>query len=99
MSRTELDTLERVSVSYPSQYNVIFHNDDETPMMFVVQLLVEIFEHPIERAMVITESVHSSGKGIAGTYSKEIAEQKVSEAAEVILANGFPLKITHEKVD
>ena len=30
----------------PPRYRVIYHNDDFTPMEFVMQLLTEIFHHP-----------------------------------------------------
>jgi ATP-dependent Clp protease adaptor protein ClpS len=98
MSHAESDTLEQVRIGYPSQYNVLIHNDDQTPFAFVIQLLVEIFDHDLASAEKVTTQVHESSKGVAGTYSREIADQKVAESNEVISATGFPLKVTKEKV-
>ena len=34
---------ERVAVKPPGMFNVVFHNDDYTPMDFVIAVLVELF--------------------------------------------------------
>lgn len=96
---TQTNTAEAVRVAYPSRYNVVVHNDNETPIVFVIQLLIELFDHTMERARDITMHVHEQGRGIAGTYSREIAEQKMLDAKTVIAGNGFPLKLTIEKVE
>ena len=57
----------------PSKFAVVLHNDDYTPMEFVVFVLQEIFHHPFERAERIMLSVHNDGMGVAGIYHFEIA--------------------------
>ena len=44
---TEINVKERIKdvVQEPGKYKVIFANDNETPMDFVVELLVDIFRH------------------------------------------------------
>ena len=82
----------------PGKFAVALHNDDFTPMEFVVYVLQEIFHHPSDRAEQIMLSVHKEGMGIAGVYRLEIAEQKAYETAECAKENQYPLKITIEEV-
>ena len=82
----------------PPKYKVIFVNDDYTPMEFVIHLLVEIFNKNLEQAKDITVQIHEQGKGIAGTYNFEIAEQKVQESTMISRHNGHPLAVMMEKV-
>ena len=82
----------------PGKFAVILHNDDYTPMEFVVYALQEVFNHPHERAERIMMSVHKEGLGVAGIYRLEIAEQKAYETAELAKENQYPLKITIEEI-
>jgi len=82
----------------PGKFAVALHNDNFTPMEFVVFVLQEIFNHPHERAERIMLSVHNDGMGIAGIYRLEIAEQKAYDTAEEAKENQYPLKITIEEV-
>ena len=82
----------------PGNFAVALHNDNFTPMEFVVYVLQEIFNHPQERAERIMSSVHNEGVGIAGVYRLEIAEQKAFDTATEAKENDYPLKITIERV-
>ena len=82
----------------PSKFAVVLHNDDYTPMEFVVFVLQEIFHHPFERAERIMLSVHNEGIGVAGIYHFEIAEQKAYDTAEEAQQNQYPLKVTIEEI-
>tara|TARA_B110001454_G_scaffold49951_1_gene49066 strand:- start:1290 stop:1619 length:330 start_codon:yes stop_codon:yes gene_type:complete len=82
----------------PGNFAVALHNDNFTPMEFVVYVLQEVFNHPYERAERIMLSVHNEGMGIAGVYRFEIAEQKASDTADEAKENDYPLKITIERV-
>jgi ATP-dependent Clp protease adaptor protein ClpS len=82
----------------PGKFAVALHNDDFTPMEFVVYVLQEIFNHPSDRAEQIMLSVHKEGMGVAGIYRLEIAEQKAYETAECAKENQYPLKITIEEI-
>ena len=82
----------------PGNFAVALHNDNFTPMEFVVYVLQEIFNHPHERAERIMLSVHNEGVGIAGVYRLEIAEQKAFDTANEAKENEYPLKITIERV-
>ena len=82
----------------PSKYNVIFLNDDQTPMDFVTELLILLFKHTKETAEKIMLTVHEEGKAVVGTYTFEIAEQKTTEAIVIARKEGFPLGIQMEVV-
>ena len=82
----------------PGNFAVVLHNDDFTPMEFVVYVLQEIFHHPTARAEQIMLAVHKDGMGVAGIYRLEIAEQKAYDTAEEAKENQYPLKITIEEI-
>ena len=42
--------------------------------------------------------IHETGKGVAGTFDPEVAEQKAFEATQLSRANSFPLTVDVEQV-
>ena len=48
----------REDVELPRQFKVIYLNDEITTMDFVVQTLMDIFDHDFEAASEITRKVH-----------------------------------------
>jgi ATP-dependent Clp protease adaptor protein ClpS len=101
MSNVDLDVKinEKIKkkIKEPNLFKVIFLNDDQTPMDFVVSLLVELFKHSEETAYAITMKIHEEGSGVVGIYSYEIAEQKSIEATMLSRDNGFPLRVKVEE--
>lgn len=85
------------STKEPSNYHVVFLNDNVTPMEWVVQLLKDIFKHTQESAVDLTLSIHNEGSAVVGTYKYEIAEQKCVEAVNLSRNHGFPLQIKLEE--
>lgn len=81
----------------PSNYKVILLNDDYTTKDFVVYVLEYIFQKTEAEATAIMESVHKSGKGIAGIYSYDIAASKAQKTVKLARANEFPLNCTVER--
>jgi ATP-dependent Clp protease adaptor protein ClpS len=65
-------------------------------MEFVVQVLEQIFHKSPPQATRIMLTVHQQGSGIAGVYSKEIAETKKSFAIDLARESGFPLTLSTE---
>lgn len=96
-TETSLDQKIKTGVTIPKLWKVIFHNDDSTPIEFVIGLLMSVFKHSEDAAKEITLEIHNTGSGIAGIYPHEIAEHKGIEAAQLSRANGYPLKITIEQ--
>jgi len=98
---TDTDTIERTEhdtkLDKPGFYNVVLHNDDVTTVEFVMSILSFVFHKSMEDAFKITMEVHDNGRGVAGTYTKEIAEEKSNEATTLARASNFPLQISFEK--
>lgn len=98
MAKTKTSTTTKTEIKFPDRYNIVFYNDDFTPMDFVIQLLIEVFDRSIEEAKNITIQIHEDGSGIAGTYFHELAEQKYQESTIITRHNGHPLRIAMEKM-
>ena len=82
----------------PSLYQVILLNDDYTPMEFVIIVLEQFFSKGREDATRIMLNVHTRGKGVCGTYTREIAESKSALVNEFARENNHPLLCTMEEV-
>jgi ATP-dependent Clp protease adaptor protein ClpS len=87
----------RVRAKQPHLYKVFLLNDDYTTMEFVVFVLEKVFHKSAAEATQIMLHVHRKGVGLAGLYTKEIAETKVAEVHERARANEFPLKCLMER--
>jgi ATP-dependent Clp protease adaptor protein ClpS len=88
---TVVAVVERVSMAPPKMWDVWLLNDDHTSMEFVVLVLMQIFHRSFEEAQDIMMHIHSNGRGIAGTYSHEVATQKRDETITIARQSGFPL--------
>jgi ATP-dependent Clp protease adaptor protein ClpS len=86
-----------LEVGEPSRYKVLLHNDDYTPMDFVVNVLRRFFRHGPDEATRIMFRVHNAGVGVAGVFPREIAETKVHQVATYARKHLHPLKCTMEK--
>ena len=78
-------------------YRVLLHNDDYTPMDFVVRLLQQVFRHSESSATRIMLHVHNHGVGVAGVYTHEVAETKVATVHRLAEQRGYPLRAGVEK--
>ena len=81
----------------PSMYKVVLHNDDYTPMEFVVLLLGDLFGMSREKATQVMLHVHTRGKGVCGVFTREIAETKVAQVNEYSRQNQHPLLCAMEE--
>ena len=68
---------ERVKIKEPSKYKVIIHDNPITSYEEVIFILSRCFDKTEEQSFVIAQEVDDKGKGICGTYTKEIAETKM----------------------
>ncbi|PKH03452.1 ATP-dependent Clp protease adapter ClpS [Psychromonas sp. MB-3u-54] len=93
------DTIEKVETKLrpPSMYNVLLHNDDYTPMDFVIDVLQQFFRLDNQKATEVMLSVHYKEVGICGTFSAEIAETKVMQVMNYAKQNEHPLRCSMEK--
>lgn len=97
--KIQLEEKQEISIEKHNLYRVYLLNDDYTTMDFVVYILMKIFDKPKIEATSIMLHVHRHGKGLAGIYTKEIAETKAYETEKLARINGFPLKCIIEGDD
>ncbi|HEX8791481.1 MAG TPA: ATP-dependent Clp protease adaptor ClpS [Polyangiaceae bacterium] len=89
--------LERApKVARARKYAVVFYNDDYTTKWFVVQVLQQIFHMSETSATALMMAIHAKGKGIAGIYSRDIAETKADQVMRLAREFGMPLLVTAE---
>lgn len=81
----------------PSRYKVVLLNDDYTSMEFVVEILMNFFNHTTEEAVAIMLLVHEKGRGVCGVFTFEIAETKVLQVKQEATKRGFPLRAIIEE--
>jgi ATP-dependent Clp protease adaptor protein ClpS len=94
---TTTETSTRIKVKQPSMWKVILHNDDFTPMDFVMAVLVQIFHKSETEAYDLMMTVHTKNKAVVGLYTKEIAQTKVSIVDRAAAEHNHPLKTTAEE--
>lgn len=80
----------------PPLYNVVLLNDDQTPMDFVVEILMKYFAHSLRNAQRVMLDIHNTGRGVAGTYPRDIAEAKLAQISSVARAHSHPLRCITE---
>ncbi|MBA3440683.1 MAG: ATP-dependent Clp protease adapter ClpS [Pyrinomonadaceae bacterium] len=90
-------TKSKSKLKKPPLYKVLLHNDDFTSMEFVVFILQSVFQRTDSDAVRIMFQVHTEGVGIAGVYTHEIAEMKVTKAMDLAQAHEYPLLCTAEE--
>jgi ATP-dependent Clp protease adaptor protein ClpS len=90
---------ERRKARHPRKWKVLLHNDDFTTMEFVIHVLVMHFHKPPAEATHVMLQVHRKGVGVAGVYSREVAETKVAEVTDEARSEGMPLKLTVEPAE
>lgn len=91
------DTRTEKKLKKPKMYRVLLHNDDYTTMEFVVYVLQSVFHHDETKAVQIMLHVHRSGIGVAGVYTREIAETRVSQVDELAREHEYPLRCSIEE--
>lgn len=92
----QVDLAVRDRLSRPRRYKVLLHNDDFTPMEFVVEVLTSLFHKSSAEATRIMLHVHRNGVGVAGVYSHEVAESKALRTIQLAREAGFPLMASTE---
>jgi ATP-dependent Clp protease adaptor protein ClpS len=85
-----------LSLKEPPLYKIIYLNDDQTSMEFVVTSLIEYFDYSVDTATEITMNIHEQGSAIVAVLPYEIAEQRGVEVTLDARAKGFPLMIKIE---
>ena len=87
----------RIDIREPKHYRVIMHNDDFTPMEFVVEIFIDIFRKSLPEAERLMLMVHESGRAAVGAYTYDIAVTKIQTASKRAKQEGFPFRMTVEE--
>jgi len=81
------------------RYRVLFLNDDYTHKWFVVDVLERFFHMSEATATAFMLVVHETGRGVAGVYTRDVAETKVEEVHAYAHEHGMPLRLDIEPED
>ncbi len=92
-------TRKRAKVHDPGMWKVLLHNDDYTTQEFVVYLLKTIFRKAEAEATAIMLAVHRAGVGVAGVYTRDVAESRAERGRQLAEREGFPLLLSVEEQD
>lgn len=93
-ARPQLEFIVATEIEPP--YRVLIHNDDVTPMDFVVAVLRSIFELSLERAEAVMLTAHYTGGAVVGTWPRDEALRRVDQAHQLARLYDYPLKFTIE---
>ena len=96
--RGEMSEKTRSRIREPKRYQVIMHNDDYTPMDFVVDILMSIFHKNEAEANVLMMKVHREGEAAVGSYSYDVAISKQRTAAALAAEEGYPFRLSVREV-
>jgi ATP-dependent Clp protease adaptor protein ClpS len=80
----------------PRLHKVILVNDDFTPRAFVVMVLKAEFRMGEDQANRVMITAHQRGVCVVAVYTKDVAEEKATNATETGRKKGYPLLFTTE---
>jgi ATP-dependent Clp protease adaptor protein ClpS len=83
-------------VERPRLHKVILLNDNYTPREFVVQVLKTEFRMGAEQAGRVMMTAHKLGACVVAVFTKDVAEQKATNATDAGRKKGYPLLFTTE---
>ena len=90
----QFDTIQ--DEEFEPMYRVIIHNDDITPMEFVVVILQRIFEQNPLQAEHVMLIAHLEGMAYVCTLPLPEAKKRVGKAHFAAQLEGYPLLFTIE---
>lgn len=96
---TDIAVAARHQTKQPRRFAVVLYNDDYTTMEFVVMVLVRYFGKSETEAHHVMLEVHHRGTGLAGIYTRDVAESKAEQVEELARSEGHPLRCTTEPLD
>lgn len=77
-------------------YRVYIHNDDVTPMDFVVHILMTIFLLPAVNAAQVMRSAHLNGRAYVQTLPLSEARRRIAQARFAARLRNYPLEFSME---
>jgi ATP-dependent Clp protease adaptor protein ClpS len=92
----EIEITEETETKLEPLFRVIIHNDDVTPMDFVVHVLTSIFFLMQPDAMEVMFTAHFKGAAYVQTLPKAEAEKRINKAHFAAGLEGYPLHFSTE---
>jgi ATP-dependent Clp protease adaptor protein ClpS len=80
-------------------YRVLIHNDDITPMDFVVTMLKTIFFLSTSDALIVMFRAHTTGLALVQVLPLSEAKARIGKAHFAAGLEGFPLRFSLEPAD
>ena len=98
MSQTGVDTKIEINttIKEPPMFKVIYLNDNQTSMEFVIETLLEFFNYTPDTALKITQDIHEMGAAVVAILPYEVAEQKGIEVTISARSQNYPLQVKLE---
>lgn len=95
--KVEISEQVKIKAKKPKNYKVLMYNDDFTPMDFVVEILIGIFNKSEEEAVAMMLTVHQGDYAVVGIYTYDIAHTKAAAAVKKAREEGYPLRVRAEE--
>jgi len=92
----EIEIIEETETELEPLFRVLIHNDNVTPMDFVVHVLKNYFYLSNQKAAEIMLNAHVYGTAYVQTLAKSEAEKRINKAHSEANRAGYPLKFTME---
>ncbi len=85
-----------IKTERPKLHKVILVNDDFTPREFVTLVLKAEFRLGEDQARRVMITAHQRGVCVVAVFTKEVAEEKATNATDAGRKKGYPLLFTTE---
>ena len=92
----EIGEEQQQETAYEPLFRVIIHNDDVTPMDFVVHVLRNIFMLLLLDAVNVMYTAHYRGEAVAQILPRSEAEKRINKAHFAAGLEGYPLHFSME---
>ncbi|MEW5829110.1 MAG: ATP-dependent Clp protease adaptor ClpS [Chloroflexota bacterium] len=92
----KIEIVEETKTTLEPLYRVIIHNDDVTPMGFVVHVLRAIFRLPPPDAVEVMMTAHLNGNALVQTLPRRDAESRIAKAHLAASLENYPLHFSME---
>lgn len=92
----EIGEEEQQETDYEPLFRVIIHNDDVTPMDFVVHVLTSIFMLLPPDAVKVMYTAHYRGQAVVQVLPRSEAERRINKAHFAAGLEGYPLHFSME---
>jgi len=80
----------------PPMFKIIYLNDNQTTVEFVIETLLNFFNYTQDTALKITQDIHKVGSAVVAVLPFEVAEQKGIEVTVHARSNNYPLQVKLE---